>query len=131
MASKPRRNPSGTWSMIVDLPNDPATGKRRQKRITAETRKELESKAAAIIHTAETGFVEPRGVTLAAFWERWCEAKAPTLSRPPRALRDLVEFTWRALRNELARLTRAMCSVVCKRLSAGLSGKSVRHVHCA
>jgi len=132
MASKPRRNPSGTWSMIVDLPNDPATGKRRQKRITAETRKELESKAAAIIHTAETGFVEPRGVTLAAFWERWFEAKAPTLSpATARRYRDLGRIHLAALSGmKLARITPGdVQRLYADRLSAGLSGTSVRHVH--
>lgn len=38
---KPKRNPSGSWSQIVDLPPDPATGRRRQKRVTAETREAL------------------------------------------------------------------------------------------
>jgi integrase len=118
--------------MIVDLPTDPATGKRRQKRITADTRKELESKASAIIHTAETGFIEPRGVTLAAFWERWCDAKAPTLSpSTDRRYRDSGRLHLGALAGmKLARITPGdVQRLYADRLSSGLSGTSVRHLH--
>lgn len=132
MASKPKKNPSGTWSLIVDLPNDPATGKRRQKRITAETRKELESKAAAIVHTAQTGFIEPRTVTFGEFWKRWCEAKAPTLSpSTARRYRDLGRNHLVALAGmKLAKIGPGdVQRLYADRLNYGLSGTSVRHLH--
>jgi len=132
MASKPKKNPSGTWSQIVDLPNDPATGKRRQKRITALTRRELETRAAEIIHAAETGFIEPRSVTFGEFWERWCEAKTPTLSpATARRYRDLGRLHLAAFAGvKLAKIGAAdVQRLYADRLATGLSGTSVRHLH--
>lgn len=132
MSSKPKKNPSGTWTMIVDLPNDPATGKRRQKRVTADTRKELETKAAAVIHTAETGFIEPRAVTFGAFYERWCEAKAPTLSpSTARRYRDSGRLHLTAIAGmKLPRITPGdVQRLYAELLASGLSGTSVRHLH--
>jgi integrase len=118
--------------MVVDLPNDPATGKRRQKRITADTRKELEAKAAATIHAAETGFVEPRSVTFGEFWKRWCDAKAPTLSpSTARRYRDLGRLHLAMFAGvKLAKIGPAdVQRLYADRLAAGLSGTSVRHLH--
>lgn len=132
MSSKPKKNPSGTWTMIVDLPNDPATGKRRQRRVTAETKKALEIKAAEMIHAAETGFVEPRAVTFASFWNRWCEVKATTLSpSTARRYRDLGRLHLGALAGmKLARITPADVQFLyTDKLKAGLSGTTVRHLH--
>ena len=38
------------WTVVVDLPRDPVTGKRRQKWISAKTKKEAERLAAEAIH---------------------------------------------------------------------------------
>jgi hypothetical protein len=46
----------GSWSAIVDLPPDPATGKRRQKRITSHTRRDVETQVAALMNAAQSGF---------------------------------------------------------------------------
>jgi len=132
MSSKPKRNPSGTWSQVVDLPHDPATGKRRQKRVTAATKKELEKKSAAIIHAAETGFIEPRSVTFGEFWTRWVEAKAPTLSpSTARRYRDLGRLHLSAFAGlKLAKIGPAdVQHLYADRLGTGLSGTSVRHLH--
>ena len=32
-----------SWQIVVELPRDPATGKRRQKFLTAPTKREVES----------------------------------------------------------------------------------------
>ena len=31
-----------TWTVVIDVPADPVTGKRRQRRLSAPTKKELE-----------------------------------------------------------------------------------------
>jgi integrase len=132
MSSKPKKNPSGTWSQVIDLPSDPATGKRRQKRITAATKKELEILAAATIHAAATGFIEPRSVTFGQFWERWCEAKAPTLSpSTARRYRDLGRLHLAAFKAvRLAKIgPEDVQRLYADRLATGLSGTSVRHLH--
>ena len=55
-----------TWSTVVDLGIDPATGKRRQKRISGKTRKDVERKAAEAIQRAESGPMMSQSLTLAA-----------------------------------------------------------------
>lgn len=118
--------------MIVDLPNDPATGKRRQRRVTEKTRKALETKAAEIIHAAETGFVASQAEMFGKFWERWCDVKATELSpSTARRYRDLGRLHLAGLAGmKLTRITPADVQFLyADRLSAGLSGTSVRHLH--
>src|ERR671910_1268994 len=71
-----------SWSALVDLPPDPVTGKRRRKRITARTKREVETQVAELIHKAETGFTAAGKLTVREFFDRWLESAAPTL--PPR-----------------------------------------------
>lgn len=53
------------WTAVVDLPPDPATGKRRQKRITARTKKEVEARVAEVIASIERGaFADPGKLTV-------------------------------------------------------------------
>ena len=72
-----------SWTAIVDLPPDPLTGKRRRKRVTARTKREVETQVAELIHKAETGFTDAGKLTVREFFDRWLESAAPTL-RPPR-----------------------------------------------
>ena len=47
-----------SWTAVVDLPADPVTGKRRQKRITTRTKREVELQIAALIQATETGYTD-------------------------------------------------------------------------
>src|SRR3954452_22381130 len=82
-----------SWTAIVDLPPDPATGKRRQKRVTARTKREVELQVAELIHKAETGFTDAGKVTVREFFDHWLESVTPTL-RPAtvRRYRDLARL---------------------------------------
>jgi len=82
-----------SWSAIVDLPADPVSGKRRQKRITARTKKEIEAKVAEIIQKSQAGFIDAGKLTVREFFARWLETTAPTL-RPvtQRRYHDLVRL---------------------------------------
>src|SRR5215207_3932132 len=82
-----------SWTAVVDLPLDPTTGKRRQKRVTARTKKEVELEVAKLIGKAQTGFTDAGKVTVGEFFEHWLETTAPTL-RPvtQRRYRDLVRL---------------------------------------
>src|SRR5688500_6177882 len=84
---------SGSWTAIVDLPADPATGKRRQKRVTARTRREVELQVSALIQAGRTGFTDAGKLTVRDFFDRWLETTAPTL-RPVtvRRYRDLIRL---------------------------------------
>jgi integrase len=121
------------WTAVVDLPPDPTTGKRRQKRVTARTKREVEAKAAELIQKAHTGFVDAGKVTVRAFFEQWLEAVAPSL-RPStaRRYRDVARLHIVSQIGNL-RLSKLSPSDVqrlyANRLQAGLSPTSVHHIH--
>src|SRR5215207_1927521 len=81
-----------SWYAVVDLPADPVTGKRRQKRLSAPTRRECE---ALVVQTLGEiiagGNGETSKTTVREFMERWTAAIEPTL-RPSthRRYRDLM-----------------------------------------
>jgi len=132
MAIKPKKNASGTWTAIIDLPDDPATGKRRQRRVTASTRKAVEIKAADTIQQAESGFVAPKAEAFGVFWKRWCDIKATELSpSTARRYRDLGRLHLGALAGlKLAKITAAdVQGLYADRLKTGLSQTTVRHLH--
>jgi len=64
-----------TWSAVIDRPRDPTTGKRRQKRITAPTKREVEAKTAEFIASVEKGgFTDPGSLTVSEYLEQWLRA---------------------------------------------------------
>lgn len=122
-----------SWTAIVDLPPDPATGKRRQKRVTARTKREVELQVAELIHKAETGFTDAGKVTVREFFDHWLESVRPTL-RPAtvRRYRDLARLHIVGIVGNL-KLGKLLAADVqrlyANRLAAGLSPTSVRHIH--
>jgi integrase len=130
------RQKGTVWTARVDLPPDPATGKRRQRRITAATKKELDALVAQAIHDAQrgvTGFADAGRLTVRAYLDQWLETVAPTLrASTVRRYRDLcrkhIDGVIGALL--LAKLTTAdVQRLYANRLAAGLSPTTVRHVH--
>src|SRR4029453_18132870 len=90
--SVPKRR-GDSWTAIVDLPPDPATGKRRQKRVTARTKREVELQVAALIQAGQKGFIDAGKVTLRDYLARWLETTAPTISAVTlRRYRDLIRL---------------------------------------
>src|SRR5215216_4472445 len=121
------------WTAVVDLPPDPATGKRRQKRVTARTKREVEIAVAELIHKAESGFTDGGKVTVREFFDRWLESVAPTL-RPStaRRYRDVARLHIVGVIGNLrlAKLTPGdVQRLYADRLTAGLSPTSVHHIH--
>jgi integrase len=123
-----------SWTAVVDLPPDPATGKRRQKRITARTKKEVEARVAALLADIERGgFADAGKLTVREFFERWLVAVAPSL-RPStaRRYRDVVRLHIASQLGtiKLAKLTAAdVQALYADRLAGGLSPTSVHHIH--
>jgi integrase len=65
-----------TWQFTLELPRDPATGKRRQKLLTARTKREVEEKATQYYASIATGgFAEADAskLTVAKYLARWLE----------------------------------------------------------
>src|SRR5829696_4967302 len=122
-----------SWTAVVDLPLDPTTGKRRQKRVTARTKKEVELEVAKLIGKAQTGFTDAGKVTVGEFLDNWLISVGPTL-RPStaRRYRDVVRLhiTSQIGSLRLGRLTPSdVQRLYANRLEAGLSSTSVHHVH--
>jgi integrase len=118
---------------LVDLPPDPVTGTRRRKRITARTKREVETQVAELIHKAETGFTAAGKLTVREFFDRWLESAAPTL-RPAtaRRYRDVARLHIVGVIGNLrlAKLTPGdVQRLYADRLAAGLSPTSVHHIH--
>ena len=109
------------------------TGKRRRKRITARTKREVETQVAELIHKAETGFTAAGKLTVREFFDRWLESAAPTL-RPAtaRRYRDVARLHIVGVIGNLrlAKLTPGdVQRLYADRLAAGLSPTSVHHIH--
>jgi integrase len=62
-----------SYSIVIPLGTDPATGKRKQQWVSVKgTKKEAERKLAELLHQLDTGtFMKPGKATLADFLERW------------------------------------------------------------
>ncbi len=60
------------WTAVIDLPRDPVTGKRRQKRITAATKKAVEQQVATVLHELQSGtHVERSKLTVGQWITEW------------------------------------------------------------
>jgi hypothetical protein len=73
-----------TYSIVLDVGTDPATGKRRQQwRRGFRTKKETEAELARLIHQVERGSDPfPSSLTVSEFVDRWLEHERARL-RPP------------------------------------------------
>ncbi|MBO8183643.1 MAG: tyrosine-type recombinase/integrase [Archaeoglobus sp.] len=75
------RKYKGRWAGVVELPRDPATGKRRQKWIYGDTKKEVEAKVNKLIHQIETGtYMEVTNMTVADYLREWLKNHRVNLS---------------------------------------------------
>ena len=70
----------GSWSIVLELGRDPATGKRRQQWVTVRgTKRDAERKLSELQHQIDTGgFVQPTKLTVGEFLERWLRDYAQT-----------------------------------------------------
>jgi len=83
--SKPKKveGPRGTvWKMTVDAGVDPATGNRKQKKLTAASKGELEKMAAQVLADVSRGtYFEPDKITVGEYLDYWLETYArPSVS---------------------------------------------------
>jgi len=74
----------GSWSIVLDLPKDSTTGKRRQQWVSVKgTKKEAEKRLAEILTQVDSGgFVRPSKLTLGEFLRQWLRDYAATNVRP-------------------------------------------------
>ena len=79
-----KQRAKGSWTIVMDLGRDPATGKRKQQWVTVKgTKKEAEKKLAELQHQMDTGsFVKPTKDTLGGFLQRWLDDVMSMQVRP-------------------------------------------------
>lgn len=76
------RKYKGRWAGVVELERDPVTGKRRQKWVYADTKRECEAKVNELIHMIETGtYMEPCRMTVAEYLRHWLKIHSPNLAQ--------------------------------------------------
>jgi integrase len=82
-----------TWTVVADMPPDPVTGRRRQKRISAPTKKEIEQLVAQHIQSVNTGtYVDASKLTLGDYLTQWLGALEGVGPATRRRYADLVRL---------------------------------------
>ena len=73
-----------SWTIIVDIGRDPATGKRRQQWHTVRgSKREAEKRLAELLYQMDTGgYIKPLKLTLGEFLRQWLIGYASTNVRP-------------------------------------------------
>src|ERR1051326_3114637 len=68
-----KQRSDGSWSLIIELGKDPATGKRKQKWITVRgNKKDAERELARQVNDVYTGgFVSPAKLTVSEYLDKW------------------------------------------------------------
>ena len=143
MRASPRKRAKDSWTFVLELGRDPATGKRRQKSVTVKgTKRDAERVQTRMLNEMEMGtFVEPSKVTLAAFLRRWLDTYVDVNLRALTAMhyRNLIET--HLIPNlgqvELGRLNAAHVQEYYARAlkegradgKGGLSAQTVKHHH--
>ena len=74
----------GSWTIILDLGRDPASGKRKQKWLTQRgTKKQAEAKLAELLHQMDSGgYIKPTKETVGSFLQRYLDDFISTQVRP-------------------------------------------------
>ncbi|MDP9358886.1 MAG: site-specific integrase [Chloroflexota bacterium] len=122
------------WYAVVDLPPDPATGKRRQKRVSAPTKRECETLVTQVIAAAERGGTTVDGKeTVRHYLARWLAAVEPTLKPATfRRYGDMVRLHIVPVAGDV-RLTKLspldVQRLYADRLVSGLSPTTVSNLH--
>jgi integrase len=73
-----------SWTIILDMGRDEATGKRKQQSISVKgTKRDAEKRLAELLHQLDTGgYVKPTKLTLAQYLEQWLRDYAETNTAP-------------------------------------------------
>ena len=91
-----KQRSKGSWTIILNLGRDPATGKRKQQWLTIRgTKKDAETKLAELQHRLDTGsYIKPDKITLGQFLDRWLKDYAwPSLSAETAQAYDIMART--------------------------------------
>jgi integrase len=84
MRGQIKKRYENSWTIILELPRDPATGKRRQQWITVKgTKHDAERRMHELLQQIDSGgFVKPSKLTVRDFMRRWIQDYAMVHVRP-------------------------------------------------
>ncbi len=126
----------GSYSIVLNLGVNPATGKRKQQWISVKgTKKETEKRLSELLHQLDTGtFMKPGKTTLAEYLEKWLSDYAkPNLS--PRGFERYAGITSKHLIPDMGAITLTQLKpehlqkLYAAKLNSGLSARTVRYIH--
>jgi len=126
----------GSYTLVLNLGMDPATGKRKQQWITVRgTKKDAEKRLAEILHQLDNGtFIKPGKTTVAEYLGKWLEdyCKANLAPRTTEGYESIVRCHLIPALGKIP-LTQLkpehLQSLYSKGLSAGLSHRTIRYIH--
>jgi hypothetical protein len=136
MSGSIKQRSPGTWSIRVELPPDPATGRRSQKQTTIRgTKREAEKRRTELQREIDTGgFVNPSKRTLAQYLGQWVTDYAwPNLA--PKTAQNYEHMAKKHLVPGLGAVPLSQLwpehvqEYLADKLATGLSAKTVRHHH--
>jgi len=126
----------GSYSIVLNLGVNPATGKRKQQWISIKgTKKETEKRLSELLHQLDTGtFMKPGKTTLAEYLEKWLSDYAkPNLS--PRGFERYAGIIRKHLIPDIGSITLTQLrpehlqKLYAAKLNSGLSARTVRYIH--
>jgi integrase len=125
-----------SYSIVLELGRDPATGKRKQQWVTVKgTKKDAEKKLSELLHQLDTGtFIKPTKTTLAEYLKRWLNDYV-WVNLAPRTAEGYEHIMHRYIIPSLG--NKALIQLkpehlqkyYSEKLSSGLSAQTVRHHH--
>jgi integrase len=130
-----RQRHPGNWELIVQLPRDPSTGRRKQlSRTHLGTKREAQRALAALVADVSAGKISSSATTLHELMHQWLMVVEDQLS--PTSVREYRRLVDKKIGPDLGKLR--LSKVTTQRLDSyyselthagGLSPASVRHVH--
>ncbi len=134
MSGSTKQRSPGTWSIRVELPTDPTTGRRTQKQTTIRgTKREAEKRRTELQREIDTGgFVNPSKRTLGQYLGQWVTDYAwPNLA--PKTAQNYEHMVKKHLVPGLGAVPLSQLrpehiqKYLADKLASGLSSKTVRH----
>jgi integrase len=123
-----------TWTGVIEVPRDPLTGKRRQKRVSGRTRREVEETLRILAGKLDQPeSIEAEQLTFGQFSEQFLEAASPTLR--PSSVRRYTDLLRKHICPGIGQIRLQKLSpfdlqrLYADRLAYGLSATSVHHLH--
>jgi integrase len=124
-----------SYSIVLSLGIDPATGKRKQQWVSVKgTKKDAEKRLSELLSQLDTGaFVKPGKITLGEYLERWLKDIRPNLA--PSTFQTYQFFVNRHIRPALGQIPLTQLRpehiqhLYSDKQSARLGQRSVRYIH--